>query len=230
MKKSILYQIFILLGILIAGCDENGDDGYYDNAYRVYFPKTSMLCKLGTEPATVTRYTVNVPVSILGLGAKEGMKVKVKVDPQKTTAGSDLYATIPEEIEFKKDSIVTYIPVELLRDNITSEKDSTFQICLTLVANEYFALGIKENLGVEIKFTNYLGRPSWWGVFEQYIGRFHQKKYLKLMEIWGGEVTLLDVAAKEAKLILVCKEMYDFFMKNPEDGVVLPLHPMWPYE
>ena len=64
------------------------------------------------------------------------MKVKVKVDPQKTTAGSDLYATIPEEIEFKKDSIVTYIPVELLRDNITSEKDTTFQICLTLVANE----------------------------------------------------------------------------------------------
>ncbi len=39
MKKSILYQIFILLGILIAGCDENGDDGDYDNAYRVYFPK-----------------------------------------------------------------------------------------------------------------------------------------------------------------------------------------------
>ena len=58
----------------------------------------------------------------------------------------------------------------------------------------------------------------------------NQKKYLKLMEIWGGEVTLLDVATKEAKLILVCKEMYDFFMKNPEDGVVLPLHPMWPYE
>ena len=74
MKKSILYQIFILLGILIAGCDENGDDGYYDNAYRVYFPKTSMLCKLGTEPATVTRYTVNVPVSILGLGESRSAK------------------------------------------------------------------------------------------------------------------------------------------------------------
>lgn len=27
MKKSILYQIFILLGILIAGCDEMGMTG-----------------------------------------------------------------------------------------------------------------------------------------------------------------------------------------------------------
>ena len=69
-----------------------------------------MLCKLGTEPMTVTRYTVNVPVSILGLGAKEGMKVKVKVDPQKTTAGSDLYATIPEEIEFKKIQLLPTYP------------------------------------------------------------------------------------------------------------------------
>ena len=27
-------------------------------------------------------------------------------------------------------------------------------------------------------------------------------------------MTLLDVAAKEAKLILVCKEMYDFFYEE----------------
>ena len=98
------------------------------------------------------------------------MKVKVKVDPQKTTAGSDLYATIPEEIEFKKIQLLPTYPWSYCGIILLPRRIRPFRSALTLVANEYFALGIKENLGVEIKFTNYLGRPSWWGVFEQYIG------------------------------------------------------------
>lgn len=230
MKKSILYQIFILLGILTAGCDENGDDGYYDNVYRVYFPQTSMRHDLGTAPMAVTKYTVNVPVSILGLGAKEGMKVKVKVDPQRTTAGADLYSAIPEEIQFEKDSITTYVPVELLRDNIISGKDTTFQIGLTLEANEYFSLGIKENLEMEVKFSNYLKKPAWWDYYSSYLGKYNPTKYLKLIEIWGSEITMLDASIKKAKIILACKEVYGYFMDHPEYGMEFPSTIVWPYE
>ena len=230
MRKSILYQIFILLSVLIAGCDENGDDGYYDNQYRVYFPKTSMSYNLAPNSSSVTKYTVKVPVQILGSGATEGMKVKVRVDLQKSTAEARLYTPIPEEIEFEKDSFMTYVPIELLRENISPDVDTTYQLTLVLEANEYFDLGVKEKLEAVVKFSNYLRQSSWWYNMREYVGKYNQVKYLKLMDIWGGEVTVEDVNMKMIKVIEAFKEMYEYFQEHPEPGVVFPDVIVWPYE
>lgn len=230
MRKSILYQFFVLLSVLMAGCDKNGDDGYYDNRYRVYFPKTSMNYNLAAHPSSVKKFTVKVPVQILGVGAVEGMKVKARVDEQKSTAEARFYTPVAAEVVFEKDSFITYLPVELLRENISPDVDSTYQLTLVLEANEYFDLGIKENLETVVKFSNYLKQPSWWYGMRSYIGAYHQVKYLKLMDIWGGEVTVQDIALKRIKVIEAFKEMYEYFQEHPEPGVVFPDVILWPYE
>ena len=46
----------------------------------------------------MTRYTVKVPVQMLGEPAHTDMKVKVKVDLTATTAMDDAYTAIPSEI------------------------------------------------------------------------------------------------------------------------------------
>ena len=34
---------------LLAGCDENGESGYYEDIDRVYFVKDSLICRLGED-------------------------------------------------------------------------------------------------------------------------------------------------------------------------------------
>ena len=115
--KKILYILVICLGVWVSGCSENGDDGFYDNLYRVYFPLDSLHYAFGDKPVEMTRYTVKVPVQMLGEPAHTDMKVKVKVDLTATTAMDDAYTAIPSEITIPKDSIVGYVPVEIIREN-----------------------------------------------------------------------------------------------------------------
>lgn len=193
--------------------------------------KIQLHYDFGNKPVELTEYTVEVPVQILGQPAVEGMKIKVKVNPEKTTAEPEFYSSVPSEVMIAKDSITAYIPVELLREDIPSEKDTTFRITLVLEANEYFDLGIKESLETEITFSNYLGEPEWWiGLRDYCIGKYHPVKYQKLIEIWGGEVKLDDYFSRMTKLIEACKEMYEYFVEHPEYGMEFPSPIVWPYE
>ena len=43
-----LYALLIVFATcLFAGCDENGDRGYYEDMDRIYFVKDSIICRLG---------------------------------------------------------------------------------------------------------------------------------------------------------------------------------------
>lgn len=48
--KKIAYILVMCLGVWCAGCSENGDDGYYDDFYRVYFPVDSLNYAFGDKP------------------------------------------------------------------------------------------------------------------------------------------------------------------------------------
>ena len=138
--KTILCILGIALGLIVVGCNENGDSGFYDNVYRVYFPKDSIRYNFGDKPVELTSYTVNVPVEVLGLPADKEMSIKVSVDEKATTAPEGAYVAIPTEILIKKDSVLAYVPVELIRADIPSEKDTTFHIVLRLEPNDNFEL------------------------------------------------------------------------------------------
>ena len=191
--KKIAYILVMCLGVWCAGCSENGDDGYYDDFYRVYFPVDSLNYAFGDKPVEMAKYTVKVPVQILGEPARADMKVNVKVDLASTTATAEAYTAVPSEITIPKDSIVGYVPVEIIRENVMDERDTVFRVVLQLEASPDFALGVKEGLRATVTFSNYLAEPEWWvGLKDVFWGPYQKEKYQKMMEIWGGPITLDD--------------------------------------
>ena len=229
--KKIAYILVMCLGVWCAGCSENGDDGYYDDFYRVYFPVDSLNYAFGDKPVEMAKYTVKVPVQILGEPARADMKVNVKVDLASTTATAEAYTAVPSEITIPKDSIVGYVPVEIIRENVMDERDTVFRVVLQLEASPDFALGVKEGLRATVTFSNYLAEPEWWvGLKDVFWGPYQKEKYQKMMEIWGGPITLDDYVYKMVKLINVAKEMYEYFQEHPEYGMEFPPYNFWPYE
>ena len=229
--KKIAYILVMCLGVWCAGCSENGDDGYYDDFYRVYFPVDSLNYAFGDKPVEMAKYTVKVPVQILGEPARADMKVNVKVDLASTTATAEAYTAVPSEITIPKDSIVGYVPVEIIRENVMDERDTVFRVVLQLEASPDFALGVKEGLRATVTFSNYLAEPEWWvGLKDVFWGPYQKEKYQKMMEIWGGPITLDDYFYKMVKLINVAKEMYEYFQEHPEYGMEFPPYIFWHYE
>ncbi|WP_294142347.1 DUF4843 domain-containing protein [uncultured Sanguibacteroides sp.] len=229
MKTIYLYLSFCIL--LFIGCDDNGDDGYYHDRNKVYFLEDSVLVRLGEMPVEVKKYVYRVPVKVLGKPVQENTKFRVKVDQKATTAPLNSYTAIPQEIEVLKDSVNAYIPVELIRDNIEGEIDTTFRIVLYLESSENFELGPQESLETRILFTNYLMKPDWWVYLESlYWGPYQKEKYQKMIEIWGGPISFDDYALKMTQVIYCGYEMYLYFQKHPEYNMVFPDGAPWPYE
>ena len=220
-----------VLPMWFVGCDENGDDGYYDGISRVYFGEVdNHHHALGAKPVDVTVYTARIPVCVLGVPASRDMVARVKVDGALTTAPESMYNPVAEEVTIPKDSIRGYVEVELLRDEISSDKDTTFTLTLQLEASNDFQLGIEECQEFEITFSNYLSEPDWWYIGESiWWGAYHPMKYQKIIELWGGEITWDDYVAQMAQVVYVAQQMYDYFQAHPEYGMVFPENPSWPY-
>ena len=231
MKRNIFYVLMFVLPMWFVGCDENGDDGYYDGISRVYFGEVdNHHHALGAKPVDVTVYTARIPVCVLGVPASRDMVARVKVDGALTTAPESMYNPVAEEVTIPKDSIRGYVEVELLRDEISSDKDTTFTLTLQLEASNDFQLGIEECQEFEITFSNYLSEPDWWYIGESiWWGAYHPMKYQKIIELWGGEITWDDYVAQMAQVVYVAQQMYDYFQAHPEYGMVFPENPSWPY-
>lgn len=230
MKRNIFYVLMFVLPMWFVGCDENGDDGYYDGISRVYFGEADTHHALGAKPVEVTVYTAKIPVCVLGSPASRDMVARVKIDEALTTAPENMYNPVAAEVTIPKDSIRGYVEVELLRDEIPSDKDTTFTLALQLEASDDFQLGIEESQEFEITFSNYLSEPEWWYLMESmYWGPYHPMKYQKMIEFWGGEITWDDFVDNMSQGLYVAQLMYNYFMEHPEYGMEFPENPDWPY-
>ena len=207
-KMRKLYILLIVFAAcLLAGCDENGESGYYEDIDRVYFVKDSLICRLGEMLMDVETYTVQVPVKVLGEPLGESRKFKVNVNKDLTTAPEDVYTLLPGEFVMDKDSVNAYIPIEL------------------------FGLGVKEKLQSKVVFSNYLQEPDWWYALEfVYWGAYRPEKYQKMMEYWGGPISYEEYVSRMIQVILCGKKMYDYFKLHPEFGMEFPEATPWPYE
>ena len=231
MKRNIFYVLMFVLPMWFVGCDENGDDGYYDGISRVYFGEVdNHHHALGAKPVDVTVYTARIPVCVLGSPASRDMVAKVKIDEALTTAPESMYNPVAAEVTIPKDSVRGWAEVELLRDEIPSNQDTTFTLALQLEASDDFQLGIEECQEFEITFSNYLSEPDWWYIGESiWWGPYHPMKYQKIIELWGGEISFDDYAAQMAQVIYVAQLMYNYFLEHPEYDMEFPENPDFPY-
>ena len=227
-----IYIVFTILAMYLSvSCDENGDSGYYEDQDRVYFVEDSIICRLGEMSIDVEKYIVQVPVKVLGNNVGTERKFKVTLDRKLTTALENFYTALPEEFVVNKDSVNAFIPIELLRHRIDSDKDVTYRIVLKLEDNDMFGQGVQEKLQTKIVFSNYLQEPDWWYTFStMYWGTYQPEKYQKMMELWGGPISYDDLSNSMIKVILCAKDMYDYFQQHPEFGMVFPENIVWPYE
>ena len=227
-----LYTLLIVFATcLFAGCEENGESGYYDDMDRIYFVKDSIICRLGEMQMGVETYTVQVPLKVLGEPWDENRMFKVSVNRELTTAPENIYTSLPTEFVVMKDSVNAYIPIELLRDRIDPMVDTVYQIVLDLEVNDTFGLGVQEKLQSKVVFSNYLQEPEWWYALEfVYWGAYQPEKYQKMMEYWGGPISFEEYSRRMVQVILCGKKMYDYFKLHPEFGMEFPESTPWPYE
>lgn len=228
--KTYLLSFLLPLLFIFQGCEENGDDGYYDGISRVYFEEGTMHTALGAKPVEFTTFEVKIPVRVLGLPASRDMVFKVKVEESETTAPLNTYTLSTDQFTIARDSIRGYVSVELSRNNIPAEVDTTYTLSLVLEPNENFELGIEESRKMQLTFSNYLAEPSWWYALEsQYWGPYHPMKYQKMIEIWGGEISMDDYMSYMTQIIYVGQDMYNYFQEHPEFGMEFPENIDWPY-
>lgn len=247
MKKNLIYILF-LLGVCLSGCENENDSGYYNNIHRVYLPEEKLYYSFGLDSDEVKTAIVKVPVNISGLPVGEGKKVKAVIvgdTDTLTTATPDMYTPLPEEgVPVEKDSMVCYIPIELLRDHIPAI-DTTFRIAVRLEANKDFGIGVKERQLTVVSFSNYLEEPEAWSAkIMPYLGKYDPVKYRKLLEYFRTTPfsSLYNISNLTTKIynnynaiIMTCvKKTYDFFQAHPEYGFQLPVVPngttVWPFD
>ena len=137
MKSRLLYLMIVLA--FFFSCEEN-KDGFYDNIARIYFPEEtdSLSFSFGDKIAEYTRHVVNVPVKMMGMNATEEMRFKVVLNTELSTAEEGVhFVELQSEYPLLVDSVNAYIPVELIRDEL-SEDEVTYKIVLDLEANTDF--------------------------------------------------------------------------------------------
>lgn len=235
MKNKLLYLIVSL--VVFFSCEEN-EDGYYDNIPRIYFPEEtdSLSFSFGDKVAEYTRHTINVPVKMMGLNAVKEMKFKVVLNKELSTAEEGVhFSPIQPEYTLAVDSVNAYVPIELIRDNL-SEDEVTYKIVLDLEANTDFELGSKENLRAVVTFNNYLEEPSWWmNMFVMYTVNYHRGMYQRLIAYFGEPLTEEFCNNNYLKVMLVFKrEVYDYAQEHPDltqDWEFYPEEQLWwPFE
>lgn len=235
MKNKLLYLIVSL--VVFFSCEEN-EDGYYDNIPRIYFPEEtdSLSFSFGDKVAEYTRHTIKVPVKMMGLNAVKEMKFKVVLNKELSTTEEGVhFSPIQPEYTLAVDSVNAYVPIELIRDNL-SEDEVTYKIVLDLEANTDFELGSKENLRAVVTFNNYLEEPSWWmNMFVMYTVNYHRGMYQRLIAYFGEPLTEEFCNNNYLKVMLVFKrEVYDYAQEHPDltqDWEFYPEEQLWwPFE
>lgn len=246
MKKNLIYILSFSLGVCLSGCENENDTGYYNDIHRVYLPEETLDYSFGLDSADVKTAIIKIPVHISGLPVEEGKRVTAVIAADTlTTATPDMYTPFPEEgIPVEKDSMVCYIPLELLRDHIPAI-DTTYQIAVRLEANGDFGLGIKEQQQTIVSFSNYLKEPGAWSTkIERYLGKYDPVKYRKLLEYLNAmpfeelhniiNLTTIMYEDYNAVAITCVKKTYNFFQAHPEYGFQLPVIPngttTWPFD
>ena len=190
----------------------------------------------GDKVAEYTRHIIEVPVKMMGLNAESEMKFKVVLNKELSTAEEGVhFSPIQPEYTLAVDSVNAYVPIELIRDNL-SEDEVTYKIVLDLEANADFELGSKENLRAVVTFNNYLEEPSWWmNMFVMYTVNYHRGMYQRLIAYFGEPLTEEFCNNNYLKVMLVFKrEVYDYAQEHPDltqDWEFYPEEQLWwPFE
>lgn len=220
MSNSKIFFLIVLsfLGVLCA-CEDN-EDGFYDNVYRIYFPEEtdSLNFTFGDKMPEYQRHIIDLPVRLMGMKTTRELKFKVEIDTASTAEEGIHFAELKPEYTFLKDSVNAYIPIELIRNDLSDGYEDVYKIVLNLIPSEDFQLGSKQNLQATIIFNNYLEKPSWWdNTLGPGYALYHPGMYQRMIAYFGGPLDEEYVNNNFLKVVYVFKnEVYEYAKAHPE--------------
>ncbi|AZS29565.1 DUF4843 domain-containing protein [Butyricimonas faecalis] len=166
MKKILYYAIALLLGIM--ACAESEIETWKAKP-RVWFTKANdtIIFSFYSQPAEITEYTVEIPISMAGPLSDKDRVVKVEdlgnADPE---SKYEFIAMIPAG----EKTGVLQVTVQKTGNLSVKEDTLGFKICVS----DDFEEGLEEYLNNTLVISSKLARPSWWN--ESSLGYYSNKK------------------------------------------------------
>jgi putative lipoprotein len=128
-------------------------------------------------------------------------------------------------LRFAPNAYRTYVPVTLIRANLSEDKDDSIRLVLNLVGKDKLGTRLTKNNTVKITFNNVLSKPDFWEVMESYwgLGAFTKNKYRKLLAYYdSNESTIRDIiegsdVTAQGYLYQHVQEVIAYFAAHPDE-------------
>ncbi len=241
--KYFFHILLLPLLVALGSCnsivydEEYSKDGFYHAQNAVYFqyPQASDTLRFysfGALPVDSQKYVMNIPVRIAGVPQKHAQKFKLVVDTASTMKADVHYKALNLEPVVPVDSVDAVVPVTLLRNALSPDKD-TLKLILRLEATSDLALKYPKANKVEIQVTNVLTPPPYWQYFEVYFGPFERRKYLMMLANYhSNETEFWESMSRDGnQFFLNFMKVYRALKADPTyDQSLLPANPYNPYK
>lgn len=241
--KHFFHILLLPLLVALGSCnsivydEEYSKDGFYhaQNAVYFHYPEaqdTVRFYSFGALPVDSQKYVMNIPVRIAGVPQKHAQKFKLVVDTASTMKADVHYKALNLEPVIPVDSVDAVVPVTLLRNALSPDKD-TLKLILRLEPTSDLALKYPKANKVEIQVTNVLTPPPYWQYFEVYFGAFERRKYLMMLANYhSNETEFWDAMSRDGnQFFLNFMKVYRVLKADPNyDQSLLPANPYNPYK
>ena len=241
--KHFFHILLLPLLVALGSCnsivydEEYSKDGFYhaQNAVYFHYPEASDTLRFysfGTLPVDSQKYVMNIPVRIAGVPQKHAQKFKLVVDTASTMKADVHYKALNLEPVVPVDSVDAVVPVTLLRNALSPDKD-TLKLILRLEPTSDLALKYPKSNKVEIQVTNVLTPPPYWIYFESYFGPFERRKYLMMLANYhSNETEFWESMSRDGnQFFLNFMKVYRALKADPTyDQSLLPANPYNPYK
>ena len=217
--------------------EEYSKDGFYhaQNAVYFHYPQaedTLRFYSFGALPVDTQQYVMNIPVRIAGVPQKHAQKFKLVVDTASTMKAGVHYKDLNLNPEVPVDSVNAVVPVTLLRNALSPNKD-TLKLILRLEPTSDLALKYPKANKVEIRVTNVIAAPYYWQYYVDKFGLFERRKYLMMLAYYhSNEVELMESIWKDYNQVMLnFLKVYRVLKADPTyDQSLLPENPVNPYK
>ena len=241
--KHFFHILLLPLLVALGSCnsivydEEYSKDGFYhaQNAVYFHYPEaqdTVRFYSFGALPVDSQKYVMNIPVHIAGVPQKHAQKFKLVVDTASTMKAGVHYKDLNLEPVVPVDSVNAVVPVTLLRNALSPDKD-TLKLILRLEPTSDLVLKYPKANKVEIRVTNVLTPPPYWIYFESYFGPFERRKYLMMLANYhSNETEFWESMSRDGnQFFLNFMKVYRALKADPTyDQSLLPANPYNPYK
>lgn len=237
MKQIIRNILLACVGMAtLAACSnidydgEHTSDGMFEPNNQAYFyfaqPEDTVLnYSFGVKTADTLTHVVYVPVQLAGNLVDTKQTFSVKVAHGTTAVAGTHYTLNADTLNFAPKAYRAYVPVTLIRANLSEDRNDSIQLVLNLVGSDALGIRFTTNNKVKITFNNVLSKPDFWIVMETYwgLGAFTKNKYRKLLAYYdGNESTIGNIlngtdGTAQGYLYQHVQEVVAYFAAHPNE-------------